>query len=331
MDSTELALDRIAFAPEHPQLTPIPWPEGFAPEPQPTALSSRGGIPVCDVLVITWTAAEAMALADVLTPGVQSTDWTPYSHRWDAYEPQLTSRSPARSEGRLGSFHMTRIGTLDVCCFKSELHPATDADTLPAAQLAAQLAAESDAGLVITTGTAGGAGAGTLLGDVNVATAIHADFTTRLAHQPWSSREWATSPVSAAQSVFLGHAAELFAVNSHQLPKAPRQPEIVSGHVVSTDMFAFASRDDHFGLYAYDPQIRAVEMDDAAIAVGITSLSGAPLNLMSVRNASDPVMPNGSSADARQAQEIYRRYGYWTSINSAITCWALIAGLPSVN
>lgn len=326
--AAELLLDRLAFAPETPHMSPIPWPAGLAPAPAPTSLTSRGTLPQADVLVITWTAAEAQALADVLTPGVQSRDWMPYRNNWAQYEPQLTDRSPARDSQRLGSFCMTKIGDTLVCCFKSELHPATDADTLPTAQLAAQIAGETGALLVITTGTAGGAGDGTVLGDVNVATAIHADFTTRLAHKPWSQAQWGTAEVTSSQQVFLEHAATLFAVNGNRLPSAPRAPEVVAGHVVSTDFFAFADRTDHFGLVAYDPAIRAVEMDDAAIALGVLGMIGAPA-LMSVRNASDPVMPDGSVASARKASQIYKQYGYWTTLNSAVTCWALIAGLPS--
>ena len=41
-------------------------------------------------------------------------------------------------------------------------------------------------------------------------------------------------------------------------------------------------------------------------------------------------MPDGSEASARQANDIYRRYGYFTTLNSAVACWALIAGLPAI-
>lgn len=328
MTTRDLLFDRLTFTPEGVSLAPIPWPDGLAPAAQPTQRTGRGGIPQCDVLVITWTAAEAMALADVLTPNVKSADWIAYAEDWGKYEPQLTGRSPAKFSRRLGSFWMTKIGELSVCCFKSELHPATDGPTLPTAQLAAQLAAESDARLVITTGTAGGAGNGTLLGDVCVATAVHADFTTRLAHHPWSQQQWPTAPVTASQQVMLDHAAVLFAANSGHLPSAPRAPMVWDGHVVSTDFFAFDATDDHYRLRAYDPAIRAVEMDDAAVAYGVLNLTGPP-QFASVRNASDPVMPDGSEASARQASDIYRRYGYWTTANSAIVTWALIAGLPA--
>jgi nucleoside phosphorylase len=314
-------LDRITYRPAAPKLNPIPWPDGLAPQPQNIILIEDGPLPAADVLVITWTAAEAMALADVLTPGVHSDSWAAYRKNWDTFEPQLTSRSPARESRRLGSAQLTKIGSKLVCLLKSELHPATDGPTLPTAQLAAQAAADTRAGLVITTGTAGGAGDGTLLGDVCVATGIHADFTTRLKGHLWSQEQWPAMQGEYALPLLAG---PLFTANSSRLPEAPRQPKIWNGHVVSTDYFAFASRDDHYGLMKYDPEIRAVEMDDAAVAAGVSGMDKPPA-LASIRNASDPVMPDGSEASARQASEIYRRYGYFTTINSAIACWAMIA------
>jgi hypothetical protein len=47
-----------------------------------------------------------------------------------------------------------------------------------------------------------------------------------------------------------------------------------------------------------------------------------------VRNASDPQM-DGSlplQDQKRLASQTYEKYGYWTTIDSAITTWAVIAG-----
>lgn len=314
--------ERIAFAPAPKHLAPIPWPKGLAPTPAST-IEPDGVLPAADALVITWTAAEAMALADVLTPGIHSTDWVPYKNNWATFEKHLTGRSPARESKRLGSFHMTRIGNMDVCCFKSELHPATDDATVPTALLAAQIANETGARLIITTGTAGGAGDDILLGDVNVATAVHADFTRKLSKLSWAHEKWPLRGLSVSQTHLLSILNPLFAANYH-LPGAAHPPSIWQGDVVSTDFFAYDTEDDHFGLRKYDPLIRAVEMDDAAVAYGI----GQDKTMFcSVRNASDPVMPDASKASAKQAAQIYRQYGYWTTVNSAIATWALIAGM----
>ena len=196
--------------------------------------------------------------------------------------------------------------------------------------MAAQIATDTGAKLVITTGTAGGAGEGTVLGDINIATAVHADFTRRLAGHPWSQEEWATTALSGEQQEMLGPSVlpALLAANAGQLPKeyAPRAPQAWYGHTVSCDFFAFADETDHYGLLAYDPEIRDVEMDDAAIALGVLGMDQPPMLAVS-RNASDPVMSNASRADAELAEEIYEKWGYTTTIGSAIGCWALIAGL----
>ena len=52
----------------------IAWPDGTAPRPDRARRRARPSdpLPRADVLVITWTVAELRALADVLTPGVDS-------------------------------------------------------------------------------------------------------------------------------------------------------------------------------------------------------------------------------------------------------------------
>ena len=110
---------------------------------------------------------------------------------------------------------------------------------------------------------------------------------------------------------------------------ASRACRTLTGHVVSTDFFVFDTVDDHYGLRKYDPDIKAVEMDDAAVAYGLagdTTGQHRTVPVMSVRNASDPVMENGSEDDAHQATEIYKKFGYWTTVNSVIVTWAMIAG-----
>lgn len=323
-------LDRITFTPEHASLSPIPWPEGLAPAAQDTALKGDGALPAAPILVITWTSAEAMALADVLTPGAASSEWTHYDHNFAGYRNQLTGRSPAREAGRLGEFHMSRIGSLDVCCYHSQLHPATDGPTLPTAQMAKQIAAETGARLVITTGTAGSANKGNVLGDITIGDAVHSWFTKRLKGHPWSEEVWATTALTGKQKELLSAPVigPLFAANAHRLPAAyaPRAPQVWNGHIVSTDWFCFGSDNDACGLTAYDQQVTQVEMDDAAVMLGVLSLDPAPMVAAS-RNSSDPMLPDGSAASQKLAAGIYRRWGYVTTIGSAIGCWALIAGL----
>lgn len=68
-------------------------------------------------------------------------------------------------------------------------------------------------------------------------------------------------------------------------------------------------------------------MGDAVLGLVAQELGlGAP-RWVAVRNASDPqIQSDGLSekAAATKAAQIYERYGYWTTIPSAIACWALI-------
>jgi nucleoside phosphorylase len=322
--------DRIAYLPSQvTEPSPIPWPAGLKPAASATALTADGGLPPADVLVITWTAAEALALSQIFTPGVTSKSWVHYAHDFSKYRNQLTSRSPAKSAKRLGEFHLATIGALTVCCFHSQLHPATDAASLPAAELAAQIATETGARLVITTGTAGG-GPGTILGDVVVATAVHSDCTTRLKGHSWSQQEWATTALTPRQEELLGPAVlpQILAANAGKMPAeyVTRPLEAQYGHCVSVDFFAFYDLTDHYGLLAFDGQLKCEEMDDFAIAYGVAGMKNPPA-LASVRCASDPPMKDGSEASLKLAEKIYQDWGQTAAWGSAATSAMLAAGL----
>lgn len=316
-------LDRITFDPGNKsnELNPIPWPDGLAPKPH--IMSHSTPIPKdADFLVITWTAAEARALADVLTPGVQSASWNYYKDNFSEYENLLTNRSPARESKRLGSYWVTDIGGKTVIVFKSELHPATDGPEVPTVRLVTQLVKDFGPKAVITTGTAGGAGKGTQLGDVNIASWVHADFSTKLKSWSDATTHWTTATLTEANMEMVAAAIDLFTANRDKIPAQPKPPNVWTGHTVSTDFFAFDTESDHFGLRKYDNEIRAVEMDDAAVA----SAACAVVPFYSVRNASDPVMPGQNiKEDDKNAADIYKKYGYFTTVNSAIITWSLIA------
>ena len=95
MPTDDLAriLRHITYVPERTELTAIPWPDGLAPEAAETALTGDGSLPEADVLVITWTSAEATALADVLTPGAPWSGWVHYAKDLSEYAPRRRKRS----------------------------------------------------------------------------------------------------------------------------------------------------------------------------------------------------------------------------------------------
>jgi nucleoside phosphorylase len=328
-------LARIAFDPgsKLAELNPIPWPAGLAPTPEAGSVTAASDpLPGADVLMVTYTAAEGRALADVLTPGVVSSSWHHYTKDWSSYLPLLGDRAPARDSKRLGSWYTSRIGTQTAICFKSELHPATDGPDLPMLKLWAQIIGEVAPKLVITTGTAGGVGRGTQLGDVAVASTVQWDCQRQFAAESWAKTAYPTAALTAAMITALGTTAPLMAANAAKIPAEYRtRPAQIweSETTVTTDFFAIGDTTDHYGLVALAPDCRAVEMDDAALFLARRDASPAAPPLLSVRNASDPVMPGDEPIETqiKQASAIYEKYGYFTTVNSAIACWALVTAV----
>jgi hypothetical protein len=200
---------------------------------------------------------------------------------------------------------------------------------MPIAKLWKQLIAEVKPKLVITTGTAGGIGPAIELGDVVVAPSVRFDCKRTFKSAPFHNRVYSCSRL---KTMSLGVAQQLFSANQSHLPPARRplrvftQPIAGMAHtdIVTTDFFAFDDTTDRFGLQGLGA---AVEMGDAVLGLVIQEMGAGAPKWAAVRNASDPQIDSSGltpkEAETKAAQ-IYERYGYWTTISSAITCWALI-------
>jgi nucleoside phosphorylase len=281
-------------------------------------------------LVVTWTAAEARCLADTLTPGYPcQTAWYSYKHLYPEYVPLLRRGAPALEAKRLGSYFRTIIAGKRVLCFKSELHLSQDGPKMPVKNLWLQLIQEVRPKLVLTTGTAGAIGAAVELGDVAVAPKVRFDCQSEFKSAPFHNTRY---PCSKLKTKSFAEAKRLFKANLSHLPPAARPPQIFSkpasrvknADVVTTDFFAY---DDTANTYGLKSLGAAVEMGDAVLGLVIQELGAAAPKWIAVRNASDPQMDTSglTPQEVRQkAGNIYERYGYWTTISSAITCWALI-------
>jgi hypothetical protein len=121
--------ERFAAPAAVPALSPVPWPAGLAPAVRPIVPAPAPGdpLPAADVLIVTWTVAEAEALADLLTPGQPRSGWYTYAHGYQDYLPLIRPGAPARQYGRLGIYAVTQIGGLRVVCAQSDLHLSQDA------------------------------------------------------------------------------------------------------------------------------------------------------------------------------------------------------------
>jgi len=97
--------------------------------------------------------------------------------------------------------------------------------------------------------------------------------------------------------------------------------------VVTTDFFAFDTADNEYKLRGLGA---AVEMGDVVLGlVCKEDLADNAPDWLAIRNASDPQIEGDLPPyeQKKKAAQIYERYGYWTSVGSAIAAWAVIAGI----
>jgi nucleoside phosphorylase len=363
----------------------LPFPTGLAPTPQPFSKrpDAEAALPQADVLVVTWTVAENDGLADVMTPGFNRQSWYRYRRNFDDhYDALIREGAPSKTNRRLGSWFLTKVGNLRVICFKSELHlnqdginltkpggePApskTGFATLPVKDLLAQLIDEVKPKLVITTGTAGASYREHCLGDVVVTRGAKFRLSDEFKNEEFNAMHKPGTQYKSEWTVPTEHIAKaedmmkLFQKNIQEPDFAPptmrydeaslpgntikmwpNVPHIivdgVDGHgaipafhpILTTDFFEFGTSGN--GL---EQQGCAVEMGDAVLGMVCEEMENPPKWLV-VRNLSDPQInanlqdsPRKLNMQAHFAVWYYEVFGYWTSVNGALACWAVIAGL----
>ena len=312
----------------------IPWPAALAPKTRASLThASNDPLPRADVLVVTWTVDEGHALSRVLTPGKDSrNDYLPYTHNWHDLSGLFRHGCPAAEAQRLGTYWMTTINGQSVVVFKSDSHMSQDGPKLPNLQIWQQIIGEVKPKLVITTGTAGGIGTGCEVGDVVVSPLVRFDCTSKFKAEPFATAHYASR---AADTAHFAVAEGLFKTNASQLPSDNnRAPKItvtantaLKSSVVTTDFFGFDTSDNHYKLEG----LGAVsEMGDAVLGLAAQTIGTSAPAWLAIRNVSDPQIKADGLTLAQQsamAAQIYKGYGRWSSICSAITCWASIAAL----
>lgn len=328
---------------------PVPWPAGLAPTPQPLtpapapsdSLSRFAGY---DAIVITYTSAEAAALATLFAPGHPVSTW--YEYRYDIadYIPIVTgAEAPFNSTDEedkryyhsLGLYFPCTIGKKKVLLVKSGLHLDYDGigagNVIPFNKMLTQMIGAVNPKTFITTGTGGGIGSDVQLGDVIVAGQTLFDCTTQFKSQEWAHTAYPTTPISASALALI--TPQLTQVNGAKIASASpipgrAVPKIWSGSsatIVTTDQFAFdTSSNQPFKLQSLG---QACDMGDAM--VGQTMQQFPSIAWYAVRNASDPQIPEPAGVTYKEADkeagDIYKDYGAFTTAASAIATWAIIA------
>jgi nucleoside phosphorylase len=317
------------------RFTQIPWPKNLAPRTDRKALKGRAGaLPKADVLVVTWTVDEGHALSRVLTPGKDSAaDYLSYTHNFARISKKMRRGCPALNARRLGAYWTTKIGKKSVVIFKSDSHLSQDTkvapkpgETLPNEDVWQQIIEEVSPTLVITTGTAGGIGKHCEVGDVVVSPIVTFDCQKWLKKEPFHRTSYKSA---AASTRNFTRARQLFKANAGQLPpENKRPPKIFSARaktsgVLTTDFFGFDTSDNRYGLQHLGG---VVEMGDAVLGLVGSRRSARTARWVAVRNVSDPqIKAEGSlKQQAHEAAQIYKGFGRWASVCSAIVCWALI-------
>jgi nucleoside phosphorylase len=306
----------------------IAWPKGLEPTPgdEPTGDS----LPEADVLIVTWTVDEGHALSRVLTPGQDShDDWKPYTKNFDTIAAEMRAGCPARDYGRLGTYWTTTIGEQRVTLFKSDSHMSQDGPKLANADVWRQIIGDTSPKWVITTGTGGGIGAQAEVGDVLVSRFVTFDCQREFKRLNGESFQCAQNPRESEWRT----AKRLFKYNEQFLPPDnSRAPEIVtaaaaSEGVLTTDFFGFDNTDNTYKLQGKGD---LSEMGDAVLGMVCQELGEKAPDYVMVRNVSDPEIDSTGMTLEQQTQlaaDIYKGYGRWSTVCSAIVCWAIVAAL----
>jgi kumamolisin len=272
----------------------------------------------------------------------------------------------ALKQGLFGYLSAVTIGGKYVLLYKSELHPKQNGNQLPFVPVMQQLILEASPGLVISTGTAGAIGSALNCGDVAICDSARFHCRVTYPTEPqinaMSASHAAETNSPTINDTYVKIAAEtLTKLSSAGLKQCYKKLEQKTGYkfvrapgaapaiyvaginpvpglqpmaIVSADYLTVDDATDSEGLQALGTMN---DTDDAFLFYAISRLSRSKPRWLSVRNASEPQIvgpdfPKGSSQNTiinklkGIAGPIYGIYQYCTTLNSAIACWALIAG-----
>ena len=94
---------------------------------------------------------------------------------------------------------------------------------------------------------------------------------------------------------------------------------------MTTDLFGFDTSDNHYKLQGLGS---VSEMGDAVLGLVASEMGASAPRWLAIRNVSDPQIDATGLTLKQQAEiaaQIYKGFGRWSSVCSAITCWASIA------
>jgi nucleoside phosphorylase len=338
-------------APKLSEMKPIPWPSHEAPVPA-TAMPDGESLPQADVLIVTWTTAEVITLSQILTPGFEGyrprsgdekpgiTYWQKYVKNYAQLSGHMKRSAPAVFDyQRLGTYWTATVGHTSVTLFKSDSHLSQDGPVdlqlSPNRAVWKQVLADVRPKWVITTGTGGGIGRGSDLGDVVISRFI----ALKHAHESQPAPGATFVCPQEAPSKAAGDLVPLLSANADALAPVrgqagvPRlEPATGQGNgVLTTAGFGF---DDSANTDLLEGNGLVCDMGDAMLGSVCQEMGDGAPSYVSVRNVSDPQIASPHppplskeelKAEHTEAGGIYDRWGGWTTVSSAIACWSIAA------
>lgn len=349
-----------------PPLPIIDWNriEHDPPVVQPSTYSGpQAPLPKADIVIITWTEAEWSAFDHVFINSGETR--TKYSKEWRK-EWLLYSRSAPESNfsSLWGYYRMVQIPQaigkpLNVLLFKSDSHLAHPPWINGLSRMIQLIVEDTECICIYSTGTAGGSTNNESLGDAVITTSAHImlkkseNTKVKYNDQTFTSKNYypglellnavqthllfeMSRVVTHAELTWLFytlqkkfHSEELSLADVVTQPLAPtslNQPKaIVSKKPLLTTDYYYIATGDNAADYCF------LEMDDAVIGYEAGKLG---VDFVFVRNISDPLVADktktGNTIPGEIRDEwsslIYENFGLYTTVNSALTTWATIAG-----
>jgi hypothetical protein len=348
MTLQEASAVRFAIA-DAPPLPPVDF--AAVGKAAPVLLATTAGqLPKASAVVITWTEAEWAAMQHVFCAGAAS---MPYSDRlrgtwpgWQEYSSHLPAGAPA-GWTYWGYYRLVEIGGTPVLLFKSNTHlDFPGAKYLEA--LIDLLIQRVTPGVILSIGTAGGAKPQDHIGTVRAVSAgtlyesgkpqaewplyknawqgsntvlTDANFDQLLSAVPTRTGDLET--LCAQFNSQYGSSYTLAQLDPDGLNLGDATPQIDNQtgggtSLLTASTFLVGTTAGTYQAYA------CIEMDDAVIGEACVA-SRTPYGF--VRNLSDPAQNSAlpPKAQGHWGSAIYDAYGFYTSYNSAVTAWAMLA------
>jgi len=309
-----------------------------------------GQLPKASAVVITWAEAEWAAIQHVFCAGGNSMPYSDRSHGtwpgWQEYSSNMPVGAPA-GWTYWGYYRLVEIGGSSVLLFKSNTHlDFPGAKYLEA--LINLLIQRVTPSVILSTGTAGGAKPQDHIGTVRAVSAGTLYETGQpQANWPLYKNAWQAgstiltsanfnrllSPVPTQASDLealcaqfnrqYGSSYTLSQLDPDGLNLGEATPQIDNQtgggtSLLTASTFLVGSTAGTYQTYA------CIEMDDAVIGEACAA-SRTPYGF--VRNLSDPAQNSAlpPKAQGNWGSAIYDAYGFYTSYNSAVAAWAMLA------